>query len=189
MRYLQYLLLAALVTGSTSLIAQVEFRLAYMKAVHGSSPATFPNDQLFKYMSHDPIFAVADLKRAKAFLEDGRASIELEISESARLSFNALARANIKNQTGGSFEEHVGLAVVVDGKPTQVVQGIFRPLPKRTLWWSPADDRLPPDEQLKQAKSLAEQINKQRPNKSVKNGSPTAPAYVQRWATQQACFG
>jgi hypothetical protein len=167
MRYLQYLLLAAFVTGSTSVASQVEFRLAYMRAVQNSSPATFPNDQLFKYMSRDPIFAIADLKRAKALLEDGRASIELEISKSARLSFNALARANIKNQTGRSFDEHVGLAVVVDGKPIQVVQGIFRPLPKRTLWWSPADDRLPPEEQLKQAKILAEQINKQRPNPHI----------------------
>lgn len=180
MRFLQTLLIVAFVTASASATAQVEFRLAYMKAMQGSTPATFPNDQLFKHISRDPFFAVADLKRAKAFLEDGRASIELEISESARLSFNTLARANSKNQNGGSFDEHVGLAVVVDGKPTQVIQGVFRPLPKRTLWWSPADDRLPPGEQLKQAKSLAEQINKQRPNRSVKSGPPTASAYVQR---------
>jgi hypothetical protein len=124
-----------------------------------SLPVTFPNDQSFKYMSAVPLIGAADLRKATAVLQHGVAALEIEISESARESINALAAKNRANQARGEFDNHVGLAVLVDGRPRSVIQGVFQELSSRELWWSPADDRLPPEEQMKEAQALARRIN------------------------------
>ena len=149
---------AALVGAAAGACAQVEFRLAYMQRVPESSPATFPNDVLYKFVSLSTFVGSKDLLRATASVQDGRGVVEIRISEVAAKRFNELAKANARNQDRGSFESHVGLAVIVDGKTYQVIQGVFDPLPGNTMWWRPADDRLPQKEQLRLAQEMARKV-------------------------------
>ncbi len=147
--------------------AQVQFHLAYMRHTDGAVPATFSNDTSFKFMSAEPLIRADELTKAKAFLSQGQATVEIGISNAARKKFNQLAAQNIRTQEKGLFEEHIGLAVVVDGKPTQVIQGVFQSLPEKKMWWSPADDRLPPAEQLRISQKFASKIARASSNPSI----------------------
>ena len=154
------ILFAALLTCLMNSIAtaQVQFHLAYMQPTTGTVPTTFLNDGLFKFVSVEPLIRADELKKARAFLLQGQATVEIIVSTSARKKFNNLATLNVLNQKKGAFEKHVGLAVMVDGKPAQVIQGVFQSLPENKMWWSPADDRLPPAEQLRISKEFAAKI-------------------------------
>ena len=153
-------LLAAVVLlcASVCATAQVEFHLAYMKRVPDSSPTVFPNDHLFKFMSLTTFIGAKDFRRATASLQEGRGYVAFRVSAAAAKRFNELVKANIANQERGSFENHIGLAVVVDGQVHQVIQGVFQPLQDQTLWWTPADDRLPQQEQLRMAQAIAKKV-------------------------------
>jgi hypothetical protein len=142
---------------------QVQFHLAYMRPIAGAVPATFSNDPFFKFVSATPLIRADELTSAKAFLSDGQASVEIGIDAAAQKKFNDLAARNVQAQDRGAFEDHVGLAVMVDGKPTQVIQGVFQPLTDNKLWWSPADDRLPAAEQLRISEEFARKIASHEP--------------------------
>jgi hypothetical protein len=163
MRILPSFVSVVLALFAGSVPGQVEFRLAYMREQPNALPAAFPNDHLFKYMSAAPFIGPADLKKAAASLQQGRGMVSIEITESARKKFNGLVAANVRAQERDVFEDHVGLAVLVDGRVRSVIQGVFHELPSREFWWSPADDRLPARAQLQEAQALAKRINENRP--------------------------
>jgi hypothetical protein len=144
--------------------AQMQFHLAYMRPWAGAVPATFSNDHSFKFVSAEPLIRAEELTSAQAFLSDGQATVEIGISAGAQDKFNDLVARNIEAQDRGAFEDHVALAVMVDGKPTQVIQGVFQPLTERKLWWAPADDRLPAAEQLRISEEMARRIAHPSPN-------------------------
>lgn len=171
------LLLAALFASlmSSAATAQVQFHLAYMRPTAGAAPATFSNDSFFKFVSVEPLIRSEELTKARALLSHGQATVEIDISTAARKKFNDLAARNVVNQEKGSFEEHIGLAVMVDGKPAQVIQGVFQPLTENKMWWSPADDRLPRAEQLRISKEIAAKIARASPNPSIERTSPGKP--------------
>jgi hypothetical protein len=129
-----------------------------MRQLPESIPVVFPNDPLFKFVSGRVFFSPEEIETARASLIDGRGWVEIQISPAAAKRFNELVRSNCENQESGLFENHVGLGVLVEGQAHQVIQGIFRLLESNTWWWTPADDRLPPDEQLRQAQTMAMKI-------------------------------
>ena len=147
-----------LAASSASAFAQVEFRLAYMKRIPDSSSVAFSNDFMFKFVASSTFIGSKDMLRATASLQEGRGVVAIRVSDEAAKRFNELAKANLANQSRGVFENHVGLAVIVDGQATKVIQGVFEPLHDKTIWWRPADDRLPPAEQLRVAKEMARKL-------------------------------
>jgi len=163
MQFIRIVILLILGSVANTCAAQVEFRLAFRKNESMSIPMTFQNDPSFKFMSAAPLIGAHDLKKATAVLQQGRAALSIEISESARRKINALAAKNRISQDRGAFDDQVGLAVLVDGQPRSVIQGVFQELSAREFWWSPSDGRLPPKEQMKEAEALAGRINDQRP--------------------------
>lgn len=167
-------LLACLVSNVAA--AQVQFHRAYMRPVAGSEPATFSNDRLFKFFSTEPLIRSSELTKATVLVERGQATLEIGISAAARKKFNDLAARNIHNQEKGAFEDHIGLAVLVDGKPIQVIQGIFQPLDENKMWWSPADDRLPLAEQLRISKEIAAKIARAGQEPSAEKPAGRKPA-------------
>ena len=57
------------------------------------------------------------------------------MSPIARKKVNALASWNLKASKDGNFNAHVGLALMVEGTPVRVIQGIHR-LNANLLWLS-----------------------------------------------------
>lgn len=162
MRTIDWPKLTALVGGLTltvSVHAQVEFRLAFMIEQWMTVPAAFPNDASYKFISTEPLVGPADFHKARAFLDGKMAVVEIQLSERAAQRISELGASNMKNQQQGSFEKHVGLGVVIDGTVKQVIQGVFEPLQKNTLWWRPSDDRVPAATQLREARKIAEKLN------------------------------
>jgi hypothetical protein len=143
--------------------ARVQFHLAYRRPTPGAVPAIFANDPFFKFVSAEPLIRAEELTSAEAFLSHGQATVEIGIAAAAQEKFNDLAARNVQAQDRGAFEDHVGLAVMVDGKPTQVIQGVFQQITERKLWWSPADDRLPAAEQLRISEEFARKIASHQP--------------------------
>ncbi|MDH0031440.1 MULTISPECIES: hypothetical protein [unclassified Acinetobacter] len=144
--------------GINTAYAQVDFRLAYQVNKSNAEFVQFPNDSSFKFVSRSSFFTTSELVHAHAFLSDGRAVIEIEISSSAQEKFNRLAAKNIENQDKGLFNQLIGLGVVLDGKPVSVMQGIYRPISDRKLWCFLIDDRLPAKEQLRRAKDIVKKM-------------------------------
>lgn len=137
---------------------QIRFHLAYMTEQPDTKAVRFRNDEFFKAVSVHPFFKTTDILNAKTFISEGRAGVEIEISNAAQKKLNAVVAKNIKNQDQGLFNQHIGLGIMKDGKPLSVMQGLFQPIPDRKMWLFLIDDRLPLSEQLRQAEELAKKI-------------------------------
>ena len=106
MNYMQIGLSLLLAAFSTAANAQVEFRLAYMEKNPNTIAATFPNDQLFRFMAATPYVHSSELKSASVLLQDGRAVVHIRIADSARRNINRLVAANLKSQATRSLDGH-----------------------------------------------------------------------------------
>jgi hypothetical protein len=154
-------LLLLLVAGHAP--AQVAFHLAYISPKPGAEPAGFPNDRMFKYMSVRPLIPQEELMQARAGYANGQAYVELWISDTARNKVNDLAAANAAAQDRGAFEDHVALAVVADGEPKKVIQGVFQALPDNKLRWNLGNSSASSNEDLREAEAWAKRINERMP--------------------------
>ncbi len=136
--------------------AQIAFHRAYRAEHPGTTPASFPNDKLFRYISVDPYIPIADLRRAMVRKTDHGVVVEITISAIARKKMNALASWNIRASKNRDFEAHIGLGLVVDGGPALVIQGIHQ-LNANVLWLSLESD----SKMLEKAEHWAQRINHQ----------------------------
>jgi hypothetical protein len=114
---------------------QIAFHRAYRAEHPGTTPASFPNDELFRYISVDPYIPIADLRRAVVRTTDHGNAVEITISAIARKKLNALASWNLRASRDRDFNAHVGLGLVADGEPALAIQGI-RQLNANVLWLS-----------------------------------------------------
>ena len=146
-----------LMTGLAS--AQLELHLAYMSERPGSKPAHFPNDHLFKFMSVVPYISADALQAAKIVKSPDGVAVEVSISTESRRRFNSLAASNVKAQERNDFAAHTGLAVVLNGRPEMVIQGVFQTLPKNALWLN-LGAGIWESEALKRAQVWADAVNK-----------------------------
>ena len=140
--------------------AQVQFHFAYRAPRPDAVAASFPNDDFFTFMSRQPFIQAKDLLSAKTGYADGVSYVEIEISNDAMKKINELAASNERAADRGAFQDRVGLAFVVDGKPVQVVQGVNGPLPEPVIWWYLGNFNLSRDAALSEAEALAEIIRR-----------------------------
>ncbi|MCU4582354.1 hypothetical protein KTJ32_15270 [Acinetobacter gyllenbergii] len=152
-----FLILFGLLGINTS-YAQVDFHLAYQVQMPKTKPVHFSNDRSYRFVSLSPFFTANELVNAKAILVEGSAVVEIEISASAQKKFNQLANRNTQSQDQGLFNQMIGLGVMIDGQPTTVIQGVYRPISDRKLWCFLIDDRLPVQEQLRQANDIVKKM-------------------------------
>jgi len=117
--------------------AQVEFHLAYPIKHTGTKAATFPNDDMFRYVSTQPYISSSELLSARVQKSNHGYIIEINISQLAQRKINELVATNVKSLEDRDFNRHIALGVVVDGEPKQVIQGILHPLTTDIMWWSP----------------------------------------------------
>ena len=94
----------------------------------------------------------------QAILVEGRAIVEIEISASAQKKYNQLVNRNIESQDQGLFNQLIGLGIMIDGQPAKVIQGIYRPISDQKLWCFLVDDRLPTNEQFRQANKIVKKM-------------------------------
>ncbi len=152
-----FLILFGLLGINTS-YAQVDFHLAYQVKMPNTKPVNFLNDSSFRFVSLSPFFTSNELVNAKAILVEGRAVVEIEISASAQKKYNQLVNRNIESQDQGLFNQLIGLGIMIDGQPAKVIQGIYRPISDQKLWCFLVDDRLPTNEQFRQANKIVKKM-------------------------------
>lgn len=152
-----FLILFGLLGINTS-YAQVDFHLTYQVKMPNTKPVHFLNDSSFRFVSLSPFFTANELVNAKAILVEGRAVVEIEISASAQKKYNQLVNRNIEIQDQGLFNQLIGLGIMIDGQPAKVIQGIYRPISDQKLWCFLVDDRLPTNEQFRQANKIVKKM-------------------------------
>jgi hypothetical protein len=86
------------------------------------------------------------------------AVVEIEILASAQKKYNQLVNRNIESQDQGLFNQLIGLGIMIDGQPAKVIQGIYRPISDQKLWFFLVDDRLPTNEQFRQANKIVKKM-------------------------------
>jgi hypothetical protein len=133
---------------------RIGFHHAYLTERPRAIPAAFPNDQLYRHTSVDPYISSPDLRRAVVRTTNHGIAVEITISPIARKKVNALASWNAKASKDGNFNARVGLALMVEGKPVRVIQGVHR-LNANLLWLSLDSD----GKALTQARFWASLIN------------------------------
>jgi hypothetical protein len=112
---------------------------------------------MIKAMSVKPFIEAKELRNAVAEYADGQGCVRVNISSAARKKVNTLAAANFKAVHGGNLEKHVGIAVVANGKPAQVIQGV-QPLTENTLWWCLGNTTQTKEQALGEAQTSAKRI-------------------------------
>ncbi|ESK54916.1 hypothetical protein [Acinetobacter tjernbergiae] len=158
LRILSVFLILFGLLGINTGYAQVDFHLAYQVKMPNTKLVHFSNDSSFRFVSPSPFFTAHELVNAKAILVEGRAVVEIEISASAQKKYNQLVNRNIESQDQGLFNQLIGLGIMIDGQPAKVIQGIYRPISDQKLWCFLVDDRLPPNEQFRQANKIVKKI-------------------------------
>lgn len=152
-----FLILFGLLGINTS-YAQVDFHLTYQVKMPNTKPVHFLNDSSFRFVSLSPFFTANELVNAKVILVEGRAVVEIEISASAQKKYNQLVNRNIESQDQGLFNQLIGLGIMINGQPAKVIQGIYRPISDQKLWFFLVDDRLPTNEQFRQANKIVKKM-------------------------------
>lgn len=158
MKSWQAVLVIALSATTTTALAQVEFRLAYITEKAGALPAAFPNDQRYRFIAQTPYVASVELKAASVSGFERRPVVLLLITETARKKLNRLTEANVKALAGPNDVELTGLAMLVDGQIHSVLETVHR-LPSAEMLVVTGDDRLPVSVQLDNARALVKRVN------------------------------
>ncbi len=158
MKSWQAVLVIALSVTTTTALAQVEFRLAYMTERAGALPAAFPNDQRYRFIAQTPYVASAELKAASVSRVERRPVVLLRMTETARKKLNRLTDANVKALAGPDDVELTGLAMLVSGQVHSVLETVHR-LPSAEMIVVTGDDRHPFSVQLDDARALVKRMN------------------------------
>jgi hypothetical protein len=130
------------------------FFLAYLSKKKDSTPASFPNDTLYRFISQVPYIYSSELLDASVVKSERDYSVKITLAPAAAERFNTLANANAKAQDRHDFDELVALALVIDGRPRDVFQGMFHPISGNVVYWSIA-----PSLTQSEAEEIAAAIN------------------------------
>lgn len=112
------------------------FFLAYPGKKADTTPASFPNDTWYRYISLAPYIHSSELLEAEVVKSERGYAVKITLAPAAVKSFNILAGANAKAQDRQDFDAVAALALVIDGRPRNVMQGMSRPISGNVVYWN-----------------------------------------------------
>jgi len=146
--------------GSANVLAQTEIHLAYESVRPDTVPISYAHDSLIKSMSVTPLIGSDELISARVGVTKGDAFLEIHITEPALFKINRVAQANIRMLNAKTSGDVVSLAIVVDGKVQEVINGTVHTLDNPTVRVSSAGGAS--DELIQSWQAIADAINRRK---------------------------